>query len=73
MRGQFFGFGSRLSSDSNNNGLSVNNSNNSSGYIRRHAFNEQFSASQAASEEQGNSSMCSFDGFCINITEEQLN
>ena len=28
------------------------------------------SASVAASEEQGNSSMCSFEGFFINITEE---
>lgn len=33
----------------------------------------ELSASVAASEEQGNSSMCSFDGFFINITEEQLN
>lgn len=40
--------------------------------MRRNHEN-QFAASQAASEEQGNSSMCSFDGFFINITEEQLN
>jgi hypothetical protein len=33
----------------------------------------ELSASVAASEEQGNSSMCSFDGFFINITEDQLN
>lgn len=31
------------------------------------------SASDAASDEQGNSSMCSYEGHFINITEDQLN
>jgi len=70
MRAQFFGFGSRMSSESNS--RAGGSHSGSSGYMRRNHEN-QFAASQAASEEQGNSSMCSFDGFFINITEEQLN
>lgn len=31
------------------------------------------SASEAASEEQGNSSMCSFENYFVNVAEEQLN
>ena len=70
MRGRQFGFGSRLSNgDSNSGGGS--NSGSDRGFHRVPAHN--LSASCAASEEQGNSSMCSFDGFFINITEEQLN
>ena len=45
--------------------LSSNNSFESLGH--------QVSASDAASDEQGNSSMCSFEGQFINITQDQLN
>ena len=63
---QYFGFGSRLSNDSISGGASHSGD---SGYYRK-TRNHDLTASQAASEEQGNSSMCSFDGFFINITEE---
>lgn len=69
MRGQYFGFGSRNSNDSISNG----GWSNSGEENLRANRNLELSASQAASEEQGNSSMCSFGGFFINITEDQLN
>ena len=90
MRGQSFGFGSRLSSSidsvdsaANRGGDGIAASRRSagaedsggsdSGFLRRSRANHELSASAAASNEQGHISMCSFDGFFINITEDVLN
>lgn len=39
----------------------------------RRSRQHELSASAAASDEQGHLSMCSLDGFFINITEDVLN
>jgi hypothetical protein len=57
-----FGFGQRPSS------LEVYS--NSASERKDNSIRVHQSASEAASEEQGNSSMCSFEGYFVNVAEE---
>jgi hypothetical protein len=59
-RGQSFAFASRLSN---------RESSGSFEDLARRNRNQSFGSS-VASDEQGNSSMCSFDGDFINVTED---
>jgi hypothetical protein len=59
-RGHSFAFASRLSNRESSGSLED---------LARRQRNQSFGSS-AASDEQGNSSMCSFDGDFINVTED---
>ena len=72
--GRNFGFASRLSSqDSQDNSFEYPINSARSNGVQIHSSTRFMSASEAASDEQGNSSRCSFEGPVIAIPLQQLN